>query len=464
MRLRRALYIAVAALLLLNGVYSYRAYCAPGKAGGGGGQAASVEEKLEILMQVMEMIRRNHIDGDKITDEQLLTDAIRGMTASLDPFSEYMPPKEYHDFSEDSSGAFGGIGIVLDYRPDGAVIVKHPIEDTPAARAGIQAGDQIVEIDGEALEPGPRQDVSLKLRGESGTQVEVGIRRGGAEEVIRYTLTRAEIAVSSVEDVHVIEGTRVGYVRVTEFTQTAPKDFEAALRRLEPQATEGLVIDLRFNPGGLLESARLMCSNFLPKDRLVVSVVGRHANETYESLSGGGYKFPAQVPVVILINGGSASAAEIMSSCLNDYDRAGLVGEKSYGKGSVQNVVSFPDGSGLKLTVNKYFTKSHREIHGVGIMPEMVKRLTRREYLRLDRIEDVAERDRQDSHLALALEYIRDYKGRPSLYRQTHPEEKKAVGDKKPDGEAVDGEDGAEEDEDGVEEDEEEDAEEAEEE
>ena len=121
---------------------------------------------------------------------------------------------------------------------------------------------------------------------------------------------RAEIAISSIEDVHIIEGTRIGYLRITEFTQTSPKDFEAALRRLEPDATEGLVIDLRFNPGGLLESARLMCSHFLPKDRLVMSVVGRHENETYESLSVGGYKFPAKVPVVILINGGSASAAE----------------------------------------------------------------------------------------------------------------------------------------------------------
>ena len=425
MRLRPALlYVAIAVLLLLNGAYSYRAYCAPAKAGRGGG-SASVEEKLEILMQVMEMIRRNHIDGDKISDEQLLTDAICGMTASLDPFSEYMPPKEYHDFSEDSSGAFGGIGIVLDYRPDGTVVVKKPIEDTPAARAGIQAGDQIVEIDGEALEPGKRHDVSLKLRGEVGTPVEVGVRRGGSDEVVRYQLTRAEIAVSSVEDVHVIEGTRVGYVRVTEFTQTAPKDFEAALRRLEGQATEGLVIDLRHNPGGLLESARLMCSHFLPKDQLVVSVEGRHADETYENLSGGGYKFPAKVPVVILINGGSASAAEIMSACLNDYDRAGLVGEKSYGKGSVQSVVSFPDGSGLKLTVNKYFTKSRREIHGVGITPEMVKHLTNREYLRLSRIEDVAERDKEDPQLALALEYIRDYQGRPSLYRKAHLEEEK---------------------------------------
>ena len=449
MRLRRVLYIAVAVLLLLNGAYSYRAYCAPSKAGKGGSSQSSVEEKLEILMQVMEMIRRNHIDGDKITDEQLLTDAICGMTASLDPFSEYMPPKEYRDFSEGSSGAFGGIGIVLDYRPDGTVLVKKPIEGTPAQKAGIQAGDQVVEIDGEALvpKPGKKEDISLKLRGESGTQVEVGVRRAGVEEIIRYQLTRAEIAISSIEDVHIIEGTRIGYLRVTEFTQTSPKDFEAALRRLEPDATEGLVIDLRFNPGGLLESARLMCSHFLPKDRLVVSVVGRHENETYESLSVGGYKFPAKVPVVILINGGSASAAEIMSACLNDYDRAGLVGEKSYGKGSVQNVVSFPDGSGLKLTVNKYFTKSHREIHGVGITPEMVKHLTRREYLRLDQIEDVAERDKQDPQLALALTYIRDYQGRPSLYQKARLDEKKSDDGKKAEDEEADDEEEEEEEE-----------------
>ena len=420
MRLRRALYIAVAVLLLLNGAYSYHAYCGPAKAGRADRQN-SVEEKLEILMQVMEMIRRNHIDGDKISDEQLLTDAIRGMTASLDPFSEYMPAKEYHEFSEESNGAFGGIGIVIIYRPDGTAAVKRPIEGTPAARAGLQAGDQIVEIDGEEVVPSKEHDLSMRLRGESGTQVEVGVRRAGVEEVIRYKLTRAEIAVSSIEDVHIIEGTHVGYVRVTEFTQTAPKDFEAALRRLAGEATEGLVIDLRYNPGGLLESARLMCSHFLPKDVLVVSVEGRNSAETYETRSVGGYKFP-QVPVVILINGGSASAAEIMSACLNDYDRAGLVGEKSFGKGSVQSVVGFPDGSGLKLTVNKYFTKSHREIHGVGIQPEMVKHLTPREYIRLDRIENVAERDKKDSQLAMALEYIRDYKGKPSLYRQAHPE------------------------------------------
>ena len=403
MKLRRILLLCLALLLIGNAVVGYRAYSKDAKAT----DTEKVFDDLAIMMQVLQLIRTNYVDAGEVTSDQLLTDAIIGMTASLDPFSEYMPPADLKHLNEQTQGSFGGVGIQVSMK-NGFMTVVTTIDDTPASRAGIMPNDQIVSVDGKDM-TGVSSDGVLKLlRGEIGTKVTVGLKRQDVAEPIVVELLRARIPIHTVVNVHQIAGTKIGYIRVTEFAEPTPRALRDALEKLEGQRCTGLVIDLRNNPGGLLNSASEMCSMFLPSGKMIVSVEGRNPANNYKTHSTDGYKVAETLPVAILINGGSASAAEIMASCLRDYRRAVLIGEKSFGKGSVQAVHNFPNGAGLKLTIAKYFTQSHTLIHGKGLQPDIVSAIDRAGYVKLYETTDQAKKDEIDLNIQAALKWFQE--------------------------------------------------------
>jgi carboxyl-terminal processing protease len=299
------------------------------------------------------------------------------MIGSLDPHSEFLDAQDFQQLEDDTEGQFGGLGLVVSMK-DGYVTVVAPMEDSPGFRVGITTGDRIVKVDGRSVEKLPLGDVVKQLRGDPGTPVTVTVQRpetGGEKD---FTLTRAIIQMDMVKDINgkkefPLGADGIGYIRITEFGDKTGDEFEAALNRLKGRGMKALILDLRLNPGGLLEEAVKVCEKFLPRGQLVVSTEGRHSVEKYFARGGDELK---GVPVVVLVNLGSASASEIVTGCLQDLRRAVILGEKTFGKGSVQSVFKLDDGSALKLTVAKYYTPSHRVIHEHGIEPDIVVPMT----------------------------------------------------------------------------------------
>jgi carboxyl-terminal processing protease len=296
---------------------------------------------------------------------------------------------------------------------DDVVTIVAPLEDTPGSRAGLLAGDQIVAIEGEPTRGLNMQDVIRQLKGEPGTSVTITVHRPETDETRDYTVERAVIPLVSVKDAKVLKDTHIGYVRITQFSDPTAGEFREALEKLVSQEIESLIVDLRNNPGGLLDSAVDICGFFLKPKTLVVSTEGRRPSQKHEFRSGNGYKFP-DLPVFILINGGSASAAEIMSGCLRDWKRATLVGEKTFGKGSVQNVIPLPDGSALRLTTAMYYTPTRRRIHKHGIEPDIEVKLTKDEMRRLFEAQNSVESAgranvQEDRQLKRAVEALQSY-------------------------------------------------------
>ncbi|MCX7915596.1 MAG: S41 family peptidase, partial [Verrucomicrobiae bacterium] len=329
---------------------------------------------FKLAAQVMELIRANHVDGDKVSYQRLTYDALKGMVSSLDPHSQFMEPEMYQDMQTETEGKFGGLGIVISMSKDNALTIVAPMEDTPGARAGLLPGDRIIKIDGRPTEKMTLQEAVKLLRGEPGTKVTISVFRPKAkdpgERLKDYTIERAEIRVESVKDVKMLTD-NIGYIRITQFNQPTADEFRKALDKLEKQGMDALVIDLRNNPGGLLEAAIKVASEFVPRGELIVSTEGRDPRQTQRYYSVGGKRRP-NYPIAVLINGGSASASEIVSGALQDTKRAVVVGETSFGKGSVQSVIKLSDGSALRLTTAKYYTPSHRVIHEHGVTPDIL--------------------------------------------------------------------------------------------
>ncbi len=396
------------ALLLGNLLLGFRVHCAEAKAQ----DAENVLENIDMMMEVLQLIRKNYVDPDKVKTNELLRGAIAGMVMSLDPYSNFLPPAEMKTLMEETEGEFGGVGISVSVKNDQLVVVS-TIDGTPAHQAGILAGDIIVAVDDRRLE-GVRLDEAVKLlRGSTGSKVTVHIRRAGQDEELRLELIRAMIPLESVIGARVLPDSSIGYLRLTQFMEPTAAEMEKALRELEAQKITGLVIDLRDNPGGLLSSAVDICSYFLPPGQVVVSVEGRDTGQNYQEKSRKGYKFPQKCPLVLLINGGSASAAEITAGCLRDLNRAILLGEKTFGKGSVQNIHQLSQGFALKLTIAKYFTPSRRLIHNQGIEPDIQVTMTPDDYLQLLRVAD-QERYAYDPQLQRAWEILKSF----SVYEQ----------------------------------------------
>lgn len=390
-------------LLLANLLAGYRVYSAEAERTG----EDKVLRSIDLLMDVFQTVRMNYVDADRVDPAELLRHAVEGMVSSLDPYSAFMPPEQTREIMEETEGAFGGIGISVN-ASDGRLMVISTLEGTPAAKAGILSGDQIVGVNETRLEQTTLEESVRLLRGPDGSQMVVRIRREGEAEELSFTLTRALIPLESVTAVHVLPGTNFGYLRISQFMDPTPGEVQKGLRQLEALKVSGLIIDLRNNPGGLLSAVVEVCSFFLPAGETIVSVEGRISEANYREKSRDGYKFPAACPVVLLINGGSASAAEVMAGCLRDLNRAILVGEKSFGKGSVQNIKELSDGYALKLTIAKYYTPSRRMIHGHGIEPDIQTGLTREVWLKLIETPE-ADRLGADPQLQKAVETLRSF-------------------------------------------------------
>ena len=333
--------------------------------------------ELELFSRVLERVRRDYVDGETMTYEDLVHGALKGMLDSLDPHSEFMEPAAFKSLKEDTEGEFSGVGMQVAQRGDDLVVIA-PMEDTPAFEAGILPGDRIRQIDGKSTAGLAVGDVVKLLRGKPGTEVRVALERDGVEKPLDLTLKRQKIQVYTAKDIHnrrefPIDADKVGYVRLTQFGEKTGAELEEALRKMEKAGMQSLVLDLRGNPGGLLEEAVAVSEKFLKRGEPIVSTKGRHPEQNVERKAGGGKKWLAKdLPLVILVNGGSASASEIVSGALQDLKRATVVGEKTFGKGSVQSVLEMPGGSALRLTTAKYYTPSQKVIHGKGIQPDVV--------------------------------------------------------------------------------------------
>jgi carboxyl-terminal processing protease len=323
-------------------------------------------ENLKTFTEVLSHIESNYVE--ETDPEKLIHGAIRGMLRTLDPHSSFMPPDMYREMQVETEGRFGGLGIEITLRDDILTVVA-PIEGTPAYRAGVQAGDQIVKIEGESTKDITLIDAVKKLRGPEGTSVTIGIFRKGFTEPQDFTLTRAVIQIKSVRWKKLPDD--IGYVKLRSFQKSTSDELEAALQDLEEQHIRALVLDLRNNPGGLLEQAIAVSDEFIESGKLIVFTKGRLAGQNMKGYSKND-RAHLEFPMVILLNGGSASASEIVAGALQDMGRATVVGTQSFGKGSVQTIIPLSDGSGLRLTTAKYYTPSGREINGKGITPDVV--------------------------------------------------------------------------------------------
>jgi carboxyl-terminal processing protease len=367
---KRLSLVLLAALLALNLIFAVRIYS---QATAGKGDRDNPYAQMELMTKVMELIRKDYVDQSKTTYKDLTYSALRGMVGGLDPHSQFMEPQGYQDMKDDTEGKFGGLGIVISMSKEGFVTVVAPMEDTPGAKAGLLPGDRIIKIDGKPTDKMTLPEAVRNLRGDPGTKVVITIFRAKAKEpgdkIKDYTIERAEIKVESVKDAKLLED-GIGYVRITQFNEPTADEFEKALTKLEGQGMDALILDLRNNPGGLLESARKVASKFVPAGELIVTTEGRDLAQKLTYRSDRGKK--RIYPVVLLVNNGSASGSEIVAGALQDLKRAVLVGETTFGKGSVQSVLPLPDGSAVRLTTAKYYTPSHKVIHEHGVSPDIL--------------------------------------------------------------------------------------------
>jgi carboxyl-terminal processing protease len=329
-------------------------------------------EYLRMFQEVVALTKRSYVDP--VDNNKLMTGAINGMLAALDPHSSYLPATNFTEMKVHMAGAFGGLGIELGTKA-GKLMVNAPIEDTPAFRAGILAGDMIWKIDGKPTMGVSMADCVSRMRGTPGTAVTLGILREGAATPLSFRLVRAIIKTKSLKGKLLEPG--FGYIGIAQFQERTGEDFERALKTLAADngaPLSGLVLDLRYNPGGLVDQAFRVANRFIGdglSDGLIVSTKGRDAGSQRSLTSYIGEKEP-HYPIVVLINGGSASASEIVAGALQDHKRAVIMGTQSFGKGSVQSVIPLKNGDGLKLTTARYYTPSGRSIQAKGITPDIV--------------------------------------------------------------------------------------------
>jgi carboxyl-terminal processing protease len=326
-------------------------------------------ENLKAFTQAMELIKRNYVEVPDTKD--LIQGAIRGMVSSLDPHSSYMDEKQFKEMNMDIRGEFTGVGIQIGVKNQQLTIIA-PIEDTPGYRAGLEAGDKIMKVNDEWTKDMTIEQAVDKMRGPKGTSVRLLIYREGWDKPKEYKIIRDVIKVVSVKS-RMLDN-NIGYVKIIQFQGQTSEELEKALRKLEAKGMKKLVIDLRNDPGGLLDASVDVTSEFLPKDKLVVYLQGRQPNDRKDFLTAGS-PVSRTYPIVVLVNTGSASASEIVAGALQDSRRALIVGTQTFGKGSVQTVFPLESGGGLRLTTAKYYTPSGRSIQNVGITPDIEVKL-----------------------------------------------------------------------------------------
>jgi carboxyl-terminal processing protease len=331
--------------------------------------AQSSYEDLKTFTEVITLIKKNYVDEVKTKD--LITGAIKGMVNSLDPHSGYMSPEAFKEFQTETKGEFGGLGIQIAVK-DGVLTVIAPIDDTPAFKAGIKAGDKIIKIGGESTKDMGIHDAVSKMRGPKGKPITLTILREGWKEPKDFTIIRDIIKIKSVKAKMIKDD--IGYIKLTQFQETTASDLYSALNKLKKDGMKSLILDLRNNPGGLLNSAVDVAGQFLPPKKLVVYIKNK-SGEKIEYLTEDEMPSYEDLPMVVMVNHGSASASEIVAGALKDWNRAVILGVQTFGKGSVQSLVPLSDGSGLRLTTAKYYTPKGISIQNVGITPDIVVKL-----------------------------------------------------------------------------------------
>lgn len=322
---------------------------------------------INLFSDGFAIIKNDYVE--ETDSRELVYGALRGMLASLDPHSQFMDPDTYNELKVDTTGEFGGLGIEITLK-DGLLTVVTPIEGTPAWQAGIKAGDHIVKIDGELTRDINLLEAVKKLRGKPGSPVSLTVLREGKDKLLEFKIIREIIKIKDIKEAEILdEG--IGYIRLVEFRQNTPDEFGKSVQKLESQGMDALILDLRNNPGGLLDAAVKVTENFVERGRLIVSTRGRKENQNME-FDSKSRKPDLNLPLVILVNNGSASGSEIVAAALQDYKRAIILGTKTFGKGSVQTVIPLDDGSAIRLTTSKYFSPNGRVIHGQGVNPDII--------------------------------------------------------------------------------------------
>ena len=331
-----------------------------------GADIESAYGKLKVLADVFSIVERNYVEPVKANN--LINGAINGMLETLDPHSNYMAPEMYKEMQTETRGSFGGIGFEITIR-DKVLTVVAPIEDTPAFRAGIQSGDMILRIDGKSTKDMTLMEAVKLMRGPQGTQVTITVMRQGFSEPKDFTMTRAIIPIRSVRSKSLETG--YGYIKVSQFIERTFPDLENALSKIESQEKplKGLILDLRNNPGGLLEQAVKVADLFLDSG-MIVYTEGRVEGQKMKFFVQKKEK-TREFPMIVLVNGGSASASEIVAGALQDHGRAVILGSQTFGKGSVQTIIPLEDGSALRLTTARYYTPKGRSIQAQGIAPDI---------------------------------------------------------------------------------------------
>lgn len=331
------------------------------------GESGEAYDRLETFTAILTIVQKNYVE--EVGTKDLLEGAVNGMLGSLDPHSAYLTPELYKELQVDTKGSFGGLGIEITNR-SGVLTVVSPIEDTPAYRAGIQPGDQIIKIEGEFTKDMALMDAVKKMRGRPGSKVTISVKREGKADLIDFTITREDIQIQSVKSRDL--GGGYGYVRITQFQERTAQNVDDALGQIADSnggTIRGLVLDLRNDPGGLLSQAVKVTDEFLDSG-MIVYTDGRldSQNQKYFAHKQGSH---TDFPMVVLVNGGTASAAEIVAGALQDHKRALVLGTKTFGKGSVQTILPLDDSSAIRLTTARYYTPGGRSIQATGIVPDI---------------------------------------------------------------------------------------------
>jgi carboxyl-terminal processing protease len=324
-------------------------------------------KELDVFAEALAIIEKKYVESKPPHD--LIYGALDGLLASLDSYSEFLSPEEYRELLVDTEGKFGGLGIEITIR-DTLLTIVSPIEDTPAWIAGLKPGDIIVKIDGKVTKGITITEAVKKLRGDPGTKVTLTVLKEKDKKLEDVTLVRAIIKIKDIKHAEILED-GIGYIRIAEFRENTARDLDKALQELNKKGLKAIVIDVRNNPGGLLESAIDVTSRFLETDKVVVSTKSRTENENVYKSVALREKYSA-LPMVVLVNKGSASASEILASALRDNKKAVVMGETSFGKGSVQTIIPLSDGSALRLTTSRYYTPLGTSIHEKGVVPDIV--------------------------------------------------------------------------------------------
>ena len=325
-------------------------------------------EKIDLFGEVLENIKKDYVD--EVDQGKMMDSAINGVLQSLDPYSAYMSPELFKEMQTDTSGQFGGLGIEIGMEA-GLVKVISPIDDTPAAKAGIKAGDYIVKIGKEQVQGKSLMEAVKLMRGAVGSSIDLTVRRKNIKKPIEFKITRKIIEVQSVSSEIISEKKNLGYIRLKSFNENSDKQFLKSIKKFEKNSKiKGYVLDLRNNPGGLLSKA-INITDFFLDDGEIVSTKGRKISETRKFFARKGDETKGK-PIVVLINNGSASASEIFAGALKDHKRAIILGENSYGKGSVQSVIPLGNGGGIRLTISKYYLPSGKSISEVGVTPDIL--------------------------------------------------------------------------------------------